>query len=355
MASKRLKVYNKIGNRTQKESRMVDMLTDKLNEKIERDPRFTFEIANTPEELLALFNKHCIDDIPFTDMPNNAPPVKRNAQGEKENMTEPIEGNELADLGSNGNDSQSKTEDVKKRIDPMNREAPEIRGYVQNSEFQDTEDLGLKNTGAPRTQFDEPVTFSEQFEIPSEDINSDSRTFQSAEEKQRNKADAQQKSNASSGGLKSVQKEPALNPSFDGMDDSKKRRSAKRFSKYLVEAICALSSVGFEWWGTKDINEAKLTERELEGTINLNVLITLEDNQEVPLKHFFKLQCQKAKELSKYTDDEKKDLMDALTEVLLEKGVAPTPMQELMLTGLTMFAQKGILFYQMNTQLASIL
>ncbi|MCQ6458540.1 hypothetical protein, partial [Vibrio parahaemolyticus] len=51
----------------------------------------------------------------------------------------------------------------------------------------------------------------------------------------------------------------------------------------------------------------------------------------------------------------KQDLTDALTEVLLEKGAAPTPQQELILMGLTIIGGKIIALMTIKAQTNSLL
>jgi hypothetical protein len=103
-----------------------------------------------------------------------------------------------------------------------------------------------------------------------------------------------------------------------------------------------LTEKGFVWYANKDITEAKLAEYELNGEIDLNLLLTLEDGQEATVRQFFQSQLAAAEELLKITDEEKSDLTDALAEVMQEKGFAPTPAQELMLVAATIFGRQAI-------------
>ena len=68
---------------------------------------------------------------------------------------------------------------------------------------------------------------------------------------------------------------------------------------------------------------------------------------------------QKVKEadtLFKVSKEDKDDLIDSLYEVMLEKGVAPTPMQELMINAVKTFVlDMGLKAYAMNQQIKSVL
>jgi hypothetical protein len=116
-----------------------------------------------------------------------------------------------------------------------------------------------------------------------------------------------------------------------------------------------LSEKGFVWYANKDINEAKLVEYEVKDEIDLQLLVTLEDGQEATVKTFFQQQCFKAEQLSKIDQSEKEDLIDALADVLLEKGVAPTPSQELMMVGLKIFGGQVLNLIALKSQTNSLL
>ena len=139
------------------------------------------------------------------------------------------------------------------------------------------------------------------------------------------------------------------------MKASKQKKSTKKFAKYIVEAVCMLSEKGFVWFANKDINESKLTEYEISGEMDLNLLVTLEDGQEATVKQFFQLQCMKAEQFSKIDPEQKQDLIDALAEVMQEKGVGPTPTQELALIALTIFGGQAVALFTLKSQTNSLL
>jgi hypothetical protein len=169
--------------------------------------------------------------------------------------------------------------------------------------------------GHGKTSFDEPMSFDDSFTIP--------------------EAGSQQPSQ----GRPSKQSEPEpesqpsepMNPNFNDMDSAKQRKKTKRFAKQIVNLTATLIEVGFVWYVSKDINEAKLAEYELNGEMDLSLLLDMPDGQKATVKEFFIGQLGLINEESKINEEDREDLTDALTEVMLEKGIAPTPTQELLL------------------------
>ena len=139
------------------------------------------------------------------------------------------------------------------------------------------------------------------------------------------------------------------------MSGEKKKRSTKKFAKYIVETVCMLSEKGFVWYANNEINENKLTEYEMSGEMDLSLLVSLEDGQEVTCKQFFQVQCAKAEQLCKIDEEEKADLAEALAEVLMEKGIGPTPTQELILISLKIFGSQAINLMALKSQTNSLL
>lgn len=350
-----LKIYTKSGGRDYTERKLIKQLEEAIDKKILEDPTFAgrWKPATNIEELRALHETYCVKDIEFTDMPNDAGEKKMGANGQE--ITDGPEGNEGRDQNLDGLDQPEEKRNSALKIDPLNREAPTVRSYVQNNEYPDTEPTPDANT--QHVDFSrEPITFEEAFEIPSGEINSESQTFKTADEKKQ--ADKKNPGAGPSGaGVKpgGQLKEPSLNPSFDSMDGAKKRKGAKKFAKYIVEAVAMLAEKGITWWATKDITEAKMVEYELSGEYDLDILVSLEQGAEVTIKTFFAIQCRSAEEVAKFTDDEKTDIIDSLAEVLLEKQIAPTPMQELAMTALTILLKKGLLAYQIQASTKSVL
>ena len=140
------------------------------------------------------------------------------------------------------------------------------------------------------------------------------------------------------------------------MDEKKKRKSTKKFAKTIVRAVCKLSEMGCIWWVTKDITDDKLIEYELQDTIDLKILLTLEDNQTATVKQWFKSQVRLADESFKISQMDEDDLADSLYEVMLEKGIAPTPMQELIINAVTTIViGLGVKAYAMGQQIQNVI
>jgi hypothetical protein len=324
-----IKIYNKRGNKNYKEKRLLKKLEEVVAQKVKENPNFLneFKPANDYTELNNLYNKYCIEEASYVDVTNEPEIETKTENPTPQNTTESMAQSETTE-------SDYKLDKDSLFIDPLNREEPKVRGYVMDEEFKsaETPQQPVKNT------FAEPISFEESFELPKEDDNKKSATG------------GQEKG-------KSIKPNPAppINPDFGDMENSRKRKNAKKFAKYIVEAVCMLAEKGFVWYATKDINEAKLAEYELNDEMDLDLLVSLSDGQEATVKQFFKLQCAQAEKLSKFDAQKKQDLAEALAEVMMEKGVAPTPTQELMLVGLTILGEKAIALMTLTAQNNSLL
>lgn len=321
-----IKIYNKKGVKNYKEKRILNELQPIIDAKLRENPDAaeSFRPATNFEELQAMHRMYASQDVDYTEVNNT------------KNMAKD---DEIVEVEDTSNDDFFKkineSDDNVDFIDPFNREAPIVRDYVTEG--------GLRESNEPegpvRTHFDEPVTFQDAFELPSDD-NNENPEVQGKDNQQKQREQKREKQS----------KPEPLNPSFDDMSSGKKKRSTKKFAKYIVETVCMLAERGFIWYATKDINEAKLTEYELNGEMDLSLLINLENGQEATVKQFFTLQCDQAEQFAKFDKEEKEDLAEALAEVLLEKGVGPTPMQELMLIGAKIFGEKAIMLMTIKSQ-----
>lgn len=326
-----MKIYKKKGNLNYKEKRLIKTLenfiaTNKDNEKALEG----FETANNFAELQALHDKYAVTDVEFTEV-------------EQETKNEVVEEKTILDKHNEFRNSMKETMenkdlDLDKQdtsfIDPMNREEPLVRSYVQGSSSLSEEPINKE----VRTSFDEPLTFQDAFDLP-EEGESDGPTSSSNSNSNNNQAKKEPR-----------QRPQPLNPSFDDMSNAKKKRSTKKMAKYIVEVTCMLAEKGFVWYANKDINEAKLAEYDISGEIDTNLMLTLEDGTEATIKQFFSSQCLRAETLAKISEEEKSDLSDALAEVMLEKGIAPTPMQELMLMTVSVLGKQAIVLMQITAQ-----
>jgi uncharacterized OsmC-like protein len=110
------------------------------------------------------------------------------------------------------------------------------------------------------------------------------------------------------------------------------------------------------YWVTKDITEDKLIEYEINDTMDLQMLLALDENQQITVRNWFAMQVKNANNELKVTEAEKRDMADSLYEVLLEKGIAPTPTQELMIDAVgALVMGLGLKAFAMQKQIASVL
>lgn len=311
------KIYIKRGQQTYKEKRIIKEIKPIIDKMMEQNPDMTFTPATNYDELVALRNQYVGDDAEIVSETKDS----NTTQSTQSSSVIPDEDDDVA--------SQF--------IDPMNREAPKVRDYVL--------DAGEQGSGYDKTSqqssFAEPSSFEEAFEIPSMDDDNEGGS-DPKEKKSSTKAE------------KPAKKEP-INPAFDTMTAAKKNRKTKKFAGYIVEVVCSLAEFGFVLFATKNTNEAKLSEYEMTGEIDLTLIFTLDEGQEVTAREFFQNINAQAEELAKYSDEEKEDLTDALAEVMMEKGVTPTPMQELLLITVSVFGQKAMMLYALNKQTNMVL
>jgi hypothetical protein len=359
-----VKIYFKVGKKNYKEVKLVNALQKAITEKIQQNPEFEkeFQPAKNFDELQKLYDKYVVTDVEFTEIKDNAKEniiteeeIKKDSYEEHKKFRESME-----DTTKNEDDiikSQlPKKDDIIVNddadfVDPFNREEPIVRDYVINNDLPTDGEISNAG-GSGKTSFEEPLTFRDAFEIPSDDETSAPRISGAVpNNSERNTNNNQQ---AQKPKQPRAQQEP-FNPNFDDMSNAKKRKSTKKFAKYIVETVCMLSEKGFVWYANKDINEAKLAEYELNNEMDLDLFVTLEDGQQATVKQFFQIQCLKAEQLAKIDPEEKADLADALAEVLLEKGVGPTPIQELLLISVKIFGGQVVNLIALKSQTNSLL
>jgi hypothetical protein len=327
-----IKVYTKKGKRNYKEVRLIKDLEVALEKHLENDPRIahSFRPAETFEELQAMHAQYTSSEANFEEIEIN------------ENNDDMKSKNDTPDRPEIEDDL---IEDDNSFIDPFNRQEPTTYDYTNDGGF--ASESTPRNTG--QTDFAEPLSFNEAFELPDESEDEDVTSNENSKGKgDRSNSEPKQKRQSKS-------KEDPYNPSFDDMSSGDKKKSTKKFAKYIVEATCAVAEKGFVWYANKDINESKLAEYELNNEINLKILVTLESGQEATVKYFFQQQCLAAEQLSKFEDEEKKDMAEALAAVMLEKGIAPTATQELLMVVGGVLIKKGAILLSLKSQTNSLL
>jgi hypothetical protein len=328
-----MKLYNKKGKRNYKEVRLIKELEKELQSRIDKGDHtivHNFQPADTFEQLQSLHAQYTSKDVQFEEV-NDKTDTKLNA----DNMSKQDE--DIIDTNDDLMDDDSSF------IDPFNRQEPTTYDYTNDGGF--SKESTPKNTG--QVDFAEPMSFNEAFELPTEG--------QDDEPVEKDAKGSNQKQSEPKEKRAQGKKEDPWNPSFDDMSSGNQKKSTKKFAKYIVEAVCALAEKGFVWYANKDINEAKLTEYELNGEMNLSILVTLENGQDATVKQFFQQQCIAAEQLAKFEDEEKKDMAEALAAVLLEKGIAPTATQELMIVVGGVLVKKGAILLSLKSQTNSLL
>lgn len=303
-----------------KDRKLVRELQKAVANKAVKDAEFlnTFKPATTSEELQAYHTEYCTESIEFEalDLPDDEP-----ANKEKE-ISDKID--EL-NVGDEAPKAKSKYSD------PLNRSAPVEREYTANDGFSSGDSIPVD----ANAKFDEPSSFSEAFELPSLD--------EEGSEVSPNAKPGEKK--------KKPEYKPPINPAFDDMTTAKKKKQSKMFAKHVVEGVCSLAELGFVWFATKDTNDTKLIEYELNGEIDLTLLLSMEGGQEMTIKTWFQGMNLKAEQLAVIDQESKDELADALAEVLLEKGIAPTPSQTLLMVSFNVFIMdkaKALLLHKME-------
>lgn len=333
-----MRIYFKNGgksyNLNYKEKRMVEKLQPIIDAQIAKNPELAekFVPARNFEELEKMYNEYASEEVAI-----ESETINNDNMAEVEELEDDFQDNSKATGGSDD-------ETVADIIDPFNREEPIVRDYVL-----DGGDLADPNTQefSGQTEFEEPTSFEEAFEL-SEEYD----------------PIAQPSAGGNMGGGKrerepkpeKEEREPIrINPDFDDMSSAKQKRQTKKFAKYIVETVCLLEEKGFVWYANKDINDAKLVEYELNDLMDLDFLLSMEQGQQITVKQFFQMQCANAEQLAVIDEESKADLTDALTEVLLEKGIAPTPTQNLMLVAGKVLLGQGVALMTLKAQTNAVL
>lgn len=317
-------IYVKRGNLNYKERKLIEAIKASLEKK--NTNMTNFIAAKNYEQLEKLAKEYALEDVAFVEV------EEKNTNSQKTDTQETVS------AAKKETESVDNADGYSPDIDPLNREAPIVRDYVMDEGMKRND--SVENT---KTTFEEPINFSESFEMPNSDNNDDDSSSSNNKSSSRNE-------------LKEEKTEKPFNPQFDDMSEARKRKNTKKFAKTIVKAVCKLAEMGCQWWVTKDITEDKLVQYELNNEIDLAILLSLEENQTITVKNWFLGQVQLSKEVFKISEEEEKDLVESLYEVMLEKGIAPTPMQELMINAVTTIViGMGVKAFAMSQQINSVL
>lgn len=338
----KIKIYKSStrGNLDYKLKKLLKELEPIIERKMITDPNFaaTFRPATSPEELKRLHSVHCAETATIISETKNEPNINlSNMENENHN-------------NENNKPSETVSSAQKQIIDPINEAEPIIRDYVLQDDTYEKKS-SIPSSGArvdEQLNFGEPMNFQDAFDIPL-DANDDAKLGDKKESEQKQQSSTQNNTQQSA-----PKKEP-VNPYFDDQSNQNKKKQTKRMAKYIVKVVVTLLEKGFVWWTTKDINEAKLIELELKGEVDLNVLLALSETQQQTAREFFARMCNDAIAGSKVDQDDQDELTDALFEVLIEKGIAPTPMQNLALVSLQIVGAKVLTALGLTAMTNSIL
>lgn len=334
---KKIKILSKRGAPNWKEKKLLKDLEPIIDHKMFTDSSFAanFRPVNNYEDLQKLHNTYCAENA---EIISEIPKENINMKATKE--SEHVLSNEK-DI--NLNETKTTVHDV---VDPFNRQNPKIRDYVMSEDPFEKNANNKQFTENVAPTFDEPTTFDDAFNIP--DFNDDDKN-QIGDNHSSNNSHRSHENNIVNNNRqtpnensKKDTKQPPVNPYFDEQSSQNKIKQTKRFAKYITGFVCFALEKGYVWYATKDINEAKLIEYELKKEIDLGLMLTLDSNTTITAKEFFTRMCGDAKIAAKISDDDQKELADALADVLLEKGIAPTPMQTLLMVGGQILAKQTV-------------
>jgi hypothetical protein len=308
----KIKVYTKRGNQNFREKRLIKEITEKLQEQSQSNPDVfsSFEPANNFEELETLHKKIMAESVDYVEIPKE----------------------EEIDLEI----KQEKVMSEKKPfVDPFNRQEPEVREYVMKDQFAPDDNVSSNY----KSQYQEPLNFSEAFDLPDDDYNINQTT---------SKSSSRPSSSSSSGAFN-------MGNNDSDIDPARAKRRSKRFAKQIVDLTCGLMEVGFVWYCSKDITEAKLAEYELSGEMDLSLLLEMDGGEQVTVKEFFISQLGAIQEASKIEQDDKDDLTDALAEVFMEKNIQPKPEWNLVLSAITIAGKQVVKGFAITSQIKGVL
>jgi hypothetical protein len=333
-----IKIYRKQGKLDYKEKRLVNQIQEALTKKFQENPALesSFTPATTKDQLQQLHNIYCAEEVQFAEIKQN-PKQQTESQTPSENMEK--NNPPKSEQSASAPETESNQDDF---VDPFNREEPMVRDYVMDEGLKKT-DVGNQNTAQPQNNFTEPVTFDDSFRLPDDEPTSQTPPKSSQNQNQGQSQTTQVKAPKS-------QSTPS--------EDSRSLKRRKRFAKNVITAVCALLERGFVWYGTRKINDIALAEYELNGELDkdsLSTLINLTDGQEATVREFFQQQCMQVKKESKITKEQKDDLIDTFHDVLLEKNMVPTPMQDFLMAWGEVVANQGLAVIISSAQTGSIL
>lgn len=311
----KIKPYKKLGNYNWRETRYIDAIVEVIQKKQEADPNFKFKQATTFEELEKMYIELCTEEVPYTETKNN----NDNSGSTGEENTGETHSDENTHNATESENTAGSSSDAS-TDDPFNDRPIDMRAYMTGNGDKFTE-KGAQSQHEQNKNFQEPLSFGESFQMPTEENNAGPGT----------NANQSQGSGQNSNATSPKPNTPAASTNISNVpSDAEQKKKTKRFSKSIVRIVCVLYKAGMVYWTTKDITEASLLKYELEGSIDFNLLLSLENDQQIHIKEFFANEVKQFEMLFTIPDDEQERFADSLAEYMHEKGIKPTPGQDLL-------------------------
>lgn len=117
-----------------------------------------------------------------------------------------------------------------------------------------------------------------------------------------------------------------VNPNFDDMSGPEKRKQVEMFADAILTTYGQFYQKIFSW--SCSINMGKMEILDKDGVLRLSMIVS-EDG--LTVKTIFENFNEKVSEVFKFTDEMREELREPLIMVLMEKGIAPTPLTSLLI------------------------
>ncbi len=318
------RVYVSSGRPTRDEKKMIEDLTQAVNKLKEKNPveYMNFRPATNKYELREWYKKYCIEDAEIISETRT-----QTMSAEKETKIESSD-----DVTSNKDAEKNLTDAFDGANDPFNARETIKRDYVTDQTTDNT------YSHEEEIVIEEPTGLPSDFTIPKDDeVNNGG-----------NNVNQQQ-------GKNEKQKPDPINPELKDLDDSQKRRVFKQTAQSLVLAYKQFSGLPFKYLATRDINAGKMAEYNVTKELDTNIVLELPNDVHMSIAKYFEQQCMKADGLFELDPDVEKEIVEALTDVLMEKQFALTPTQRLMVAvGQDLF-NKGVQLFQFRAEVKTTL
>ena len=319
------RVYVSSGRPTRDEKKMIEDLTQAVNKLKEKNPveYMNFRPATNKYELREWYKKYCIEDAEIISETRT-----QTMSAEKETKIESSD-----DVTSNKDAEKNLTDVFDGANDPFNARETIKRDYVTDQTTDNT------YSHEDEIVIEEPTGLPSDFTIP-KDVDDDTDMRKGGNQQQ---------------GKNEKQKPEPINPELKDLDDSQKRRVFKQTAQSLVLAYKQFSGLPFKYLATRDINAGKMAEYNVTKELDTNIVLELPNDVHMSIAQYFEQQCMKADGLFELDPDVEKEIVEALTDVLMEKQFALTPTQRLMVAvGQDLF-NKGVQLFQFRAEVKTTL